>query len=389
MKVTVVHTFYQQPGGEDQVFTAEVDLLRQSGIDVSVLEFHNNALDRMSTIQKVKSTIWNTQSVSAIRDVFRQSRPDVIHFHNTFPLLSPAVLHAAKHSGAAVVQTLHNYRLFCLNGTFFREGRVCQKCLGKLPLHGIRHRCYRENLGASATVATMIGLHRALGTWVNKVDLYIALTEFARDVFISGGLPIEKTVVKPNFIKDPGFGQGGGGYALFVGRLSTEKGIRLMLEAWKNVPLPLKIVGDGAEANLVMGSNLPNVEWLGWQPRETVAKLMQRAEFLVFPSQWFEGFPMTIVEAYATGLPVLATKLGSMATLIRHGITGLHFEVGNSLDLAKQARVLMDNPSLRQSMRQSARLEYETKYTPEKALKRLLSIYQHAINLNRENHEKV
>jgi glycosyltransferase involved in cell wall biosynthesis len=380
-RVLIVHTFYQQPGGEDQVFAAEKTMLEAAGCEVLTFTAHNEAMEGMGRLEQLQSTLWSRDYYQKIRAFIREHRPQVMHVHNTFPLMSPSIFHAAKAEGVPIVMTLHNFRLFCANYNFYRDGKPCTDCLKQFfPISAIQHSCYRDSKAASAVVASMIGLHKLLGSWSGKVDRLIALTEFARDTVLQGGLPAEKLVVKPNFLQDPGAGQGGGGYALFVGRLSPEKGIGLMLEAWKNLPHPLKIVGDGPEVETVRKAGIPQVEFLGRQPREIVLELMKKAEFLVFPSQWFEGFPMTIVESYAVGLPIVATNLGSMASLIRHGETGLHFGLGDAADLARQARVMFENPAMVAEMRKKARLEYEAHYTAEKNLEQLLGIYQSVVN---------
>lgn len=375
-----MHTFYQQPGGEDQVFAAEKAMLKQAGCEVLEFTAHNEAMEGMGRLQQAQTTLWNGQTYTELRAFIKQHRPEVMHVHNTFPLMSPSIFHAAKAEGLPIVMTLHNFRLFCANYNFFRDGKPCTDCLKQFfPYPAIQHSCYRDNRGASAVVASMLTLHRLLGSWSGKVDRFIALTEFAKGIMLEGGLPKHKLTVKPNFIQfDPGVGTGGGGFALFVGRLSPEKGLGALLEAWHNLPYPLKIAGDGpmaAEVAAAAQTN-PRVEWLGRQPRETVLELMQKAEFLVFPSQWFEGFPMTIVEAYVVGLPIVASNLGSMASLVKHGETGLHFEAGNPSDLAKQARAMFENPLDLQAMRHKARLEYQNHYTAEQNLELLLEIYR-------------
>lgn len=379
-RVLIVHTFYTQPGGEDQVFAAEKALLEAAGCEVLTFTAHNEELEGLGRLGQLEATLWNRAYHKKITEFIRRHRPQVVHVHNTFPLMSPAVLHAVKAEGVPLVMTLHNFRLFCASYNFYRAGKPCTDCLKEwFPLSAIKHSCYRESRTASSVVATMIGLHKALGSWSSKVDRFIALTEFARNTLQEGGLPENKLVVKPNFVPDPGVGVGGGGYGLFVGRLAPEKGLGLMLEAWNSVPYPLKVVGDGPEAGTVRGAGLEQLEFLGRQPRERVLELMKGAEFLVFPSQWFEGFPMTIVEAYAVGLPIVATDLGSIASLIKPGRTGLHFAPGNPADLSKQARSMFENPDLTAEMRAAARLEYEQNYTAEKNLEQLLGVYRSVI----------
>uniref|UniRef100_UPI002605A42B glycosyltransferase n=1 Tax=uncultured Thermanaerothrix sp. TaxID=1195149 RepID=UPI002605A42B len=235
MKITLVHTHYQQPGGEDAVFEAEKALLERMGHEVIALTLHNRDLEHMPRSRQAAMTVWNRAAYRELRTLSWERRPQVVHIHNTFPLASPAVIPAAKAERIPVVMTLHNYRLLCANAVFFRQGRVCEECLGRLPWRGLVYGCYGASRTASAVVATMLAVHRAWGTW-GLVDRYVVLTEFARQKFIRAGFPAEKLVVKPNFVDpDPGMGVSQGRYALFVGRLSPEKGVRTLLGAWKRL----------------------------------------------------------------------------------------------------------------------------------------------------------
>jgi glycosyltransferase involved in cell wall biosynthesis len=283
-----------------------------------------------------------------------------------------------------VVQTLHNYRLLCPNALFFRDGGACEDCLGKpVPWPGVLHSCYRGDRAASGVVAGMLTAHRFLKTWKEKVDVYIALTEFARRKFVEGGIPAYKIAVKPNFVSpDPGPGEGKGGYALFVGRLSEEKGVETMIRAWELLGdrIPLKVVGDGSLAEKVSGAaeRLSGIEWMGRTPGEQVSELMKDAAFLVFPSTWYEVFPLVIVEAFATGLPVIASDIGNMSSLIDHEHTGLHFRPGDGEDLAAQVERVLLHPEDLDRMRLEARAEFEARYTAERNYERLMEIYEMA-----------
>jgi glycosyltransferase involved in cell wall biosynthesis len=387
MRILKLHTHYQQPGGEDGVFGAEVALLCDKGHTVVPFTFHNKQLEDVPLLWRAAVTLWNREGYSRVREAIRLHRPDILHVHNTFPLASPAVIHAAKAEGVPVVMTLHNYRLLCVNALFFRQGQVCEACLGRLPWRGALYECYRESRAASAVVAGMITLHRALGTW-NLVDRFIALTEFARQKFIEGGFPPEKISVKPNFVHpDPGPGEGRGGYALFVGRLSPEKGLGTLLMAWERLggKVPLKIVGDGPSAPEVQEAQkrIPGVEWLGRKAPEEVYALMGEASFLVFPSEWYEGFPKVLAEAFAKGLPVLASALGSQGSIVDHARTGLHFRPGDPEDLAAKVEWLLAHPNELARMRKEARAEYEAKYTAEQNYAQLMAIYHEVLSKRR------
>jgi glycosyltransferase involved in cell wall biosynthesis len=381
VKILLIHNEYQQPGGEDQVFAAEANLLEDHGHEILRYSVHNDQIARMNPVSLAGTTVWSRSSYRELKALVRREQPDIAHFHNTFPLISPAGYYAAKAGNVPVVQTLHNYRLICPNALFFRDGHVCEDCLGKTPpWPGVLHACYRGSRQASGAVAAMLTAHRLLRTWTRMVDVYIALNEFARGKFVQGGLPAEKIIVKPNTYPDPGQHETVRNNALFVGRLSVEKGIDVLLEAWERLGdrMKLTIVGEGPMADVVAERTrrLENVEWLGRRPKEEVLELMKRAGMLVFPSVWYEGFPMTIVEAYGVGLPIVASNLGSLATLVEPGRTGLLFRPNDPGDLAAKVRWALDHPNELDNMRRGARKEFEAKYTAEQNYGRLLGVYR-------------
>ena len=385
MKILAVHNRYQQPGGEDQAFVDETALLEARNHRVFRYEVHNDQVKQVNRLTLAKDTVWNTSAYRELGALIRRERPHVVHFHNTLPLVSPAGYYAARAEGVPVIQTLHNYRLLCPVALFFRDGRVCEDCMGKaVPWPGVVHRCYRGSRTASGVIATMLTVHRALRTWTEMVDVYVALTEFARNKFIEGGLPAGKIVVKPNFVApDPGRGQGGGGYALFVGRLAPEKGTETMLAAWDRLGtrIPLKIVGDGPLRDRVVeaAARQSNVEWLGHRPVEDVHALMGKADMLVFPSQWYETFGRVAAEAFAAGTPVIAANIGAVAELVEHGRTGLKFRPGDPEDLVTQVEWALSHSAELRSMREEVRAEFEAKYTAERNYRTLMEIYEAAL----------
>jgi glycosyltransferase involved in cell wall biosynthesis len=385
MKILAVHNRYQRPGGEDQVFVDETTLLETRNHRVLRYEVHNDQVEHVDRLTLAKDTVWNTSAYRELRTIIRRERPDVVHFHNTLPLVSPAGYYAAKAEGVPVIQTLHNYRLLCPVALFFRDGRVCEDCMGKaVPWPGVVHGCYRGSRAASGVIATMLTVHRALRTWTEMVDVYVALTEFARNKFIEGGLPAGKIVVKPNFVApDPGRGQGGGGYALFVGRLAPEKGTGTMLAAWDRLRtrVPLKIVGDGPLKDQVVrvAAKRSDVEWLGHRPVADVHALMRKADMLVFPSQWYETFGRVAAEAFAAGTPVIAANIGAVAELVEHGRTGLKFRPGDPEDLVTQVEWALSHSAELRRMREEVRAEFEAKYTAERNYRTLMEIYEAAL----------
>jgi glycosyltransferase involved in cell wall biosynthesis len=388
MRILLVHNTYREQGGEDAVVEQEAALLREAGHIISEYRRANDETNDLTVGQKfflAKRMIWASDAVRDLLNVIQREKPEIVHFHNTFLMISPAAYYACRRMRIPVVQTLHNYRMLCPNALFFRDGHVCEDCLLKLfAWPGVAHACYRGNRVVSGAVATMLAVHRLLRTWKNMVDVYITLTEAARQKFIQGGLPAEQIVVKPNFVHaDPGVGEGQAKFALFAGRLSPEKGIHTLLAAWEKIgeKLPLKIVGDGPMANWVaeFSQRVPGVEWLGRQPREKVLALMKEALILIFPSIWYEGFPMTLVEAYSVGLPVIASNLGSMSTLVEQGRTGLQFRPGDADDLVAQVLWALSHPSHLARMRREVRAEFEMKYTAARNYEMLKSIYAMAI----------
>lgn len=385
MKILLCHNFYQQYGGEDQIFFNEAALLEANHHQVVRYTIHNDAIGQMNPLRLAGATLWHQRTYREIRTLLQREKPQIVHFHNTFPLISPAAYYAAQAEGVPVIQNLQNYRLLCPNALFLRNGRVCEDCLGKLlAWPGIAHACYRHNRAATAVTAAMLTLHRLKGTWSKVVDVYTATTEFARQKFIQGGLPAERIVVKPNLVyPDPGLGLGQGQFALFVGRLAPEKGLDTLLTAWQKLTgkMALKIVGDGPLGPMVAEASqrLPGVEWLGQLPHDQVIDLMKEAQVLIFPSIWYEGLPMVIAEAFAVGLPVIASNLGAMSSLVEPYRNGLHFPPGSAGELVQQVEWVLDHPAELNRMRQAARQEFEAKYEAERNYEYLITIYQKAM----------
>ena len=380
MRILLAHNFYQQPGGEDEVFRSEGNLLRSRGHEVGEFAVHNDQVQGMSRLRLLGATVWNRDLSRQLRERVAREKIEVVHFHNTFPLISPAAYRAARQGGAAVVQTLHNYRLVCPGATLFRDGQACEDCLGKaVPWPGLVHKCYRGNLGASAATVGMLAAHRGLGTYAAGVDRYVALSEFARQKFIEGGLPSDRLVVKPNFLDvDPGVGLGDAGYALFVGRLTEEKGVRLLLDAWRtDPPLPLKIAGDGPLRGEVEACS--SVEYLGRQPSAEVLRLMGSAACLVFPSLWYEGMPRTIIESFAVGTPVVACDLGTMASMVVDGVNGAKVPAGDAAVLRGAVRRLAGLREKGGTLRASTRADFESNYTAAANYNLLMNVYRDAL----------
>ena len=390
MRILVAHNAYQKHGGEDVVVEAEGRLLTDHGHNVVRYPRRNDELQARGLLGMIAAgieTVWSAASARELAAILAKEKPHVVHFHNIFPLISPAAYYACADAGVPVVQTLHNYRLLCPGANFLRDGRVCEECLGRsVPWPGVVHGCYREGRAASTAVATMIAVHRGMNTWREKVGVYIALSEFARRKFIEGGLPGERIVVKPNFVDpDPGLKCAAGEYALYVGRLSVEKGLRVLLGAWSRLRerIPLRIAGDGPLqeelATEIKTKRLPGVRLLGRLAPSEILSLMQGARFLALPSVCYENFPLAVAEAFACGLPVIASRLGSMAEIIMDGNTGMHVTPGDSAELAAKADWAWRNPGKLQELGKAGRQEYVSKYRPEQNYSRLMEIFERAI----------
>ena len=384
MKILVAHNAYQQRGGEDAVVDSEVALLRAAGHEVREYRRHNDELPGIGAVRAAAGTLWSRHTASDLGALLAAWPADVLHVHNTFPLISPSLYWAAASARVPVVQTLHNFRLLCPQAMLLRDGRVCRDCVGRVPLPAVRHGCYRGSRAQSAVLAGMLVLHRGLGTWQRKVQRYVALNDFCRDEFVRGGLPAERIVVKPNFVDSPPAAGGPAGAAgtprsglLFVGRLAPEKGLSLLAESAAGLPAgSVAVAGTGPLADQVRQA--PGLRALGGLAPVAVAEAMGRSLALVMPSLWFENFPRTLVEAYAAGLPVIASRLGALADLVQDGVTGLLAEAGDAADWTAKMRWALDHPAEMGRMGAAARARYQALYTPQRNLAQLLDIYDQA-----------
>ncbi len=390
MKILLAHNYYQQPGGEDTAFRAERDMLKEYGHTVIEYTDHNDRIKIMSPMAVARDTIWSTYSYNRILQIVKKEKPDIAHFQNTFPLISPSAYYACYRAGLPVVQILQNYRFMCPAATLYRNNQICKICIKKiLPWPSLIYSCYHSSLIHTVVLAAMLTIHRWLRTWQKQVNAYIALTQFGRKLFIESGLPEERIFIKPNFIyPEPQARETNGSYVLFVGRLSKEKGISTMLRAWKLLKdIPLKIAGDGPlmneVKNIVNNNKMKNIEILGFQTKEQIISLIKGSKFLVFPSEWYEGLPLTIIEAFACGVPIIASRLGAMEEIIHNGYTGLHFIPGNYENLAEKIEWSWVHKEKMEEMGENARKEFEEKYTSVQNFKILNKIYENAINMNR------
>jgi glycosyltransferase involved in cell wall biosynthesis len=388
VKIIVVHNQYREPGGEDVAFAQERELLKRGGHEVVSYCRTNDEAKEYSGLQQLhllKQVVWAQDTYREISSLLRRERPHLVHVHNTFMMVSPSVYAACFHAQVPVVQTLHNYRLLCPAGAFFRDGKACEECADHSLWRSVRYSCYRESRIETSAVALMLAVHRNLRTWT-RVDCYIALTEFTRQKFVQGGLPPDKVVVKPNFVpSDPGKKEERGEYALFVGRLSDEKGVKTLLRAWEclHYRIPLILVGDGPLGPQLRAEserhNPSNIIFRGHVTRDQTIAAIKGARFLILPSDCYENFPLSIAEAFSCGTAVICSRLGAMQEIVNDGRTGLHFKAGDPHDLSVKVEWAWSRPDLTETMGREARADYESKYTPERNYQLLMAIYERAM----------
>jgi len=386
MKIVVVHNTYQQRGGEDEVVAAESAILERNGHKVVRYSRNNDEISSLSRSQQlllVRDFIHSEKSKRELFALLQTEKPDVVHIHNTFIMISPSVYEACRDAGIPVVQTLHNYRLICPGWSLSRDGHVCEECIDDGLWQSVRHGCYRDSRLMTAAVALMLQVHRTKGTWKRSVHSYVALTNFAREKFIQGGLPPSAIHVKPNFLgSDPGERIASGRAFLFVGRLSAEKGVHTLLDAWQQLShsIPLVIVGDGPLRRpletAVRVKGLSNITFTGWLSKPDVYATIKNGAALIIPSVCYEGFPMTLVEAFACGTPVIGSSLGGIQEIVTNGRNGLHFAAGDANDLADKVEWAWARPAVLETMGHASRQDFEQLYSAETNYKRLLQIYE-------------
>lgn len=382
MKILVAHNRYQGRGGEDVVFEAEVALLRGAGHSVETLTVSNEAINSLAArITTTLSIADNAAGKRGMAEAIDRFRPDVVHVHNFFPLLSPAVFDVCRQKRVPAVVTLHNYRTICTGGMLLREGRVCHKCLDHGHVWGVAHRCYRGSLPGSLASAYMIARHQRRGTWTRPGLRLIALTQFARALFIQAGFDGSRIDVKPNFMADPGAPDQAGPRSglLYVGRLSREKGVGVLLDAVAGTGIPLRIVGDGPERVALAARAPGHVTFLGALARADVLREMANAEALVVPSLWYEGFPMVVVEAFAQGTPVIASEIGGLAEVVSAGRTGALVPPGDAAALRQRIGDVLGSTDRTAAWGRAARAAYLEFYAPDQNLKLLEAIYARAV----------
>jgi glycosyltransferase involved in cell wall biosynthesis len=390
----MVHNFYGSsgPSGENVSFLAERDLLKKLGIEVIEFVRHSDSIRSLGAAGTLIGGIvtpWNISSALSIRALAKSTKPDIVHVHNTFPLISPAIFWSLKDLPCANVITLHNYRLFCAAGIPLRSGEVCTTCIdSRSVIPGLRHACYRCSVAATVPLATSIALHRRIGTWKRCVDAFITLSNFQRELVTKAGLPRGRVHVKPHFYPGQPHEIPWGDRedkALFVGRLSGEKGPEVLLEAWHllgEAAPALDLIGDGPDQDALRARvkeySLKRVRFLGALSFSETQERIARSKLLLVPSIWYEVFGMVVREAFAYGVPVGASRIGALTELVDDGVNGVLFEPKAAGQIAESIRFLWSHPTSLERMSAAARQTYLKAYTEDANGEILKGIYASA-----------
>lgn len=387
MKILFIHNRYKQFGGEDVAVELEASILVKKGHEVTTIFFDNKPIQGFfSKIGAALGSVYSFSSAKQVSKNIAKFKPDIIHIHNLFFIASPSILYAASKHNIPVVLTLHNYRLICANALLMRNGEVCELCTQKkFPFSGIRYKCYRNSSVGSAVVISITGIHKFLNTWKNKISTYITLNEFSRSKLLHSSLdiPESKMITKPNFVPDPGEGNmQRENFFLFAGRIVKEKGVHVLAKAFAAMPEnKIIIIGEGPELKTLQSEfrENANIIFTGQMEKQKVNDYMKRCKAFICPSIWYEGAPLTIIEAFATGTPVIASRLGSMAESITDGFNGLHFTAGNADDLGKKISLFIKETESNNMFYKNARQTYLEKYQEEIHYNAILKIYQNSI----------
>src|ERR1700722_15377706 len=383
MRILLAHNRYQQRGGEDLVFEQEASLLSGSGHEVSTFLVSNDQIEGVrSKLETALNVLDNRQVVEEFADQVSSFRPEIVHFHNFFPRLTPGAVRHVIARKIPALQTLHNFRHVCANGMFLRRGSVCQSCLNRpMRLPALIHRCYRNSSLATFAVTRVGRRFRQLFDSHPSHLTLVALTAFAREQMIADGYSPGRIFIKPNSVTDSGCGsQTRERRVLFVGRLSVEKGVDFLIELARSIDAIFEIIGDGPEMQRLRAVAPNNVIFRVWLDHHDVIERIKSAAVIAIPSRWFEGFPMTVLEAFSAGTPVVASRIGSLAEIVEDGISGLIRDVGHHQSWRESVQLLLDDTRLATTLGQGARRAFEKKYTNQHNLRRLTEIYALAVD---------
>lgn len=380
MKILQVHNKYVGKTGEETVVEEEKGILQEHGHQVIQYIKENSEIKGYSKVKNAMMLLGLTSSGkirSELISIIKSEEPDVCHVHNTFPLITPVVYEVCKEMGLPVVQTLHNFKMICTNSLLFRNGEICEKCIGKSLYNSIQYKCFRESYFATAAQAHVIQHHRRKGTWNNSIDKYICLTDFQRSKLIEGGVPAEKLIIKPNFVSESSSPSDFEEFFLFAGKLDSWKGASDLMHLFQHNN-SAKFIIIGKSENPDVFEHFSNVSLLGERPREEVLDYMRRCKAVLFPSKCYEGMPMVILEAFAHGKPVITRNIGAMSSMVDHGVNGLKY---NSIDdFVKSVKLLESSEHLALELGKNALNEYKDKYTRIRGYENLLSVYNSVLN---------
>lgn len=393
MKILLIHNKYKQAGGEDAIFEMEKSLLEGNNHQVKAVVFDNAEIDNLSKTLKLSyQLVYNKKSKAIIEDAIIQFKPDVIHVHNFFYLASPSIFFAAHQANIPIIVTLHNYRLICSGSLLMRNDKPCELCTNQMfPLHGIKYGCHRDSRVQTAQLTLATGIHKFLRTWSTKVTEYICLTNFAKAKFTHSSLQLrpENIVVKPNSVDDikPSDFSERDNFFLFIGRLSQEKGIEVLLKAFANSNHVIEIIGDGPLRHLVVEAALqnPSIKYSGYQDKTVVYNRLRKSKALIVPSICYENLPTAILEAFAAGTPVIISDIGNLNEIVSNNYNGIHFKTNNANDLIRVVASVAANPQEFQPLYKNARRTFESNYTHEINYSNLMRIYQDAIQRVKTN----
>jgi len=392
MKILLCHNYYQNKGGEGQTVFKEKEVLESKGHRVILFSKDNQEINNYEFTQKAKlcyEIVFSRSTYKKVIEIVREEKPDIAHVHNVFPLISPSVYYALKNMNIPVVQTVHNYRFLCPNGLFLdNDGKICERCKNGNFSNAIIRKCYRSSYLQTSGMAFTLCLHRKLRTFINKIDVFISPSKFLKKKLIEGGIPEKKIVVKPHFVKcgeiKPSYEFDN--YGVYMGRLSREKGLFTLLRAWKEVPgLTLKMIGEGPIRNelenFVSQAEISNVEFLRFIGGPKRFEILRKAMFMIFPSECYESFPYAIIESFACGTPVIASRIGGPQELVENGVTGFLFEPTNTKDLLQKISKLAENKKLLLKMRHNARKLAEERYSENVGYENLVDVYKMAMDI--------
>jgi glycosyltransferase involved in cell wall biosynthesis len=384
-KVLIVHNFYQISGGEDTVVSNEMGMLKENGHDVILYSRHNNEIKNMTVIRKILllfETIFSFRTYKEVKKLITENKINLVHVHNTSPLISPSVYYACFKENIPVVQTIHNFRLICPKATLVRDNRICEDCIEKGLNCAIKYKCYKNSRFTTLAAVLTLKIHRIANTY-NKIDAYIALTKFNKDKLCKLVKDKDKIYVKPNFMKNKDLDQSDRkilNYFVFVGRIDSLKGINLLVDAWLEIKdTVLYIIGNGPEYKAlelkIKECNIKNIKLLGFLPKDEIFVILRNAMSLIVPSQWYEGFPMTIVESFSIGVPVLAGDIGNLSNIVTNGVNGIHFNYNSKEDLIDKVNFLIENYDLCRELSKGAYKTFKEKYTDNINYNILIELY--------------